>query len=149
MSQIVNNFKDIPISNMVGVFSLDNKFNTYSLFRLCRLNSIGNITYISHAKHDRGHNKPNKKSKCKKCWKNSVCMLINGKISAKLSDYTLHITGLKSTQQAEDCFNYIKENLSQVEDDIKYMKNNIEMSKKCIEWIKSVTKGDEIHYVKN
>jgi len=146
--KIERDFSKISVSNVVGLFTLSNKFNAYTVFRLCTLYKIGNITGLDYQNFHRGAINV-KSANCKKHWKNAIGIKMNKNLSCKLSDETLHLTGLKSKQQAYECFQELKDNLAEVEDNIKYMNDNIEMAKLCVNCIKVLLKGEEIYVIKN
>ena len=154
MNQLVIDPTNVQVSNIVGLFDLDNELYMNAVFRLCTLEKIGDIKCISYQEFKRGI-PPKKKKKVKDsvsskgCWKNGLCINMYSNISVKLSDKTLHITGCKSHEQAHDCFKDLRENFSEVESNIKYINENIEIAKQCVNWITENIKGDEIYVVKN
>lgn len=145
-------FSKIPISNMVGIFTLNNKLDMNAIFRLCTLNGIGDIKHISFQLYSRGVKKCKKctkKKDNKRCWKNGLVIKMCNNLSVKLSDNVFHITGLKSRAQAENCLNLFNLNLIDVESTVNYINQNIEKAQECVEWIKDATKGREVYVIKN
>ena len=155
------NFEDIPVTTCTMVIKLTHKIDHVSSFHFlpitrldtqasrgsskCKLPHCSTPGAILSMKHDgmvRGIIKNNKSG-----LKNSVTIDISishKNISAKLAPSSIHMCGLKSTDDAYETANLLIDHVRAVQRVLDLIHGNLEAAHKAVDWVKEHTKGPDI-----
>ena len=87
------------------------------------------------------------KSQNKKYFLNAITIDISTSeknVNIKLSKSKMQMCGATSVRLAKEAAQHIIQKLYDTQDDIEYLNDHPEMTQQCLEWIKEVTRGQEI-----
>lgn len=105
----------------------------------------GPIYHLSLGEHTRGIPR-------KRIFKNSITAdmsIKNKSINMKISKNTIHICGLKNIDMAYEAFQIFKYNIDSIQKILDYIHSNMELSLNTLNWIKTVTKGNEYYVIED